>query len=260
MPYRRTIAAAYDAGVEEEYLRLTGNPMREAEFHLIIELINQYIPEGSTIIDVGSGPGRYAEYLLKRNCKVGLVDLSALSLKAFSDRMNGSCCEDNIIFNKVSCATRLDWIACNSADAILLMGPMYHLINEEHRNAALANCHRILKPGGFLFTVFLSPFPVVQHVEETTTHTHFQGFNVPQFRCWPELAERIMHNSGFETIRTRNIEDIDSSLSEHQWSGSWPDQKKEALLDSLRKNCEIPELLGKAHQYICVGVRQEQIL
>jgi hypothetical protein len=69
-----------------------------------------------------------------------------------------------------------------------------------------------------------------------------------------------MHNSGFETIRTRNIEDIDSSLSEHRWSGSWPDQKMEALLDSLRKNCETPELLGKARQYICVGVRREHSL
>jgi ubiquinone/menaquinone biosynthesis C-methylase UbiE len=253
MPYRQTIAAAYDAGVDEEYLRLTENPLKEAEFQLIVELINEYIPDGSTIIDVGSGPGRYAEYLLKRNCKVGLVDLSALSLKAFSDRMNGLCCQENIIFNQVSCATQLEWIAGNSADAVLLMGPMYHLVNEEHRNVALTNCHRILKPGGFLFTVFLSPFPAVQNIEETTTHTHFQGFDVPQFRCWPEVAKKVMRNNGFETIRTRNIEGIGTSLPEYHWKGSWSDQKKKALLDSLHTTCENPDFLGITQQYICVG-------
>jgi SAM-dependent methyltransferase len=253
MPYRQTIAAAYDAGVEEEYLRLTENPLREAEFQLIVELINEYIPDGSTIIDVGSGPGRYAEYLLKRNCQVGLVDLSALSLKAFSNRMNGSCYMDNIIFNKVSCATQLDWIAGNSADAILLMGPMYHLMNKEHRNVALANCHRILRPGGFLFTVFLSPFPVAHNGEAIASHTHFQGFDVPQFRCWPESARIMMFRSGFKTIRIRNIEGVGSFLQDSQWKDPWPDKKKKALFHALHNTCENPDLLGVTQQYICVG-------
>lgn len=70
MPYRQTIAEAYDAGVEEEYCRLIETPLREAEFQLIAGLLDEYIPDGSKIIDKGSGPGRYAEHLLQRNCKV----------------------------------------------------------------------------------------------------------------------------------------------------------------------------------------------
>lgn len=66
MTNNEIIAAAYDAGVKEEYNRLVSNPLFEAEFELISELMKQYIPEGSTVIDIGAGPGRYAEFLLKR--------------------------------------------------------------------------------------------------------------------------------------------------------------------------------------------------
>jgi len=264
MPYRQTIAEAYDAGVKEEYVRLTETPLREAEFQLNVELLDEYIPAGSTIIDIGSGPGRYAEHLLQRNCKVGVVDLSAKSLKAFSDRMENAQCQSNILFNQVSCATQLDWIADNSADAILLMGPLYHLICKEHRAVALAHCHRILKPGGYLISVFLSPFPTTVppsvHPSKDLfsgnnpiTHTSFMGFQVPQFRCWPSESKSIMSDNNFETIRIRNIEGTASFFPDSHWEGSWSDQKKKELLHSLLKTCETPDLLGMTHQFISVA-------
>jgi ubiquinone/menaquinone biosynthesis C-methylase UbiE len=273
MPYRTTIAAAYDAGVEEEYNRLTETSLREAEYQLIVELLDEYIPNCSTVIDIGSGPGRYAEHLLLRNCKVGVVDLSAKSLKAFSDRMKNSCCQQNIIFNQVSCATQLNWIPDNSADAIMLMGPLYHLINDEHRNATLTHCHRILRPGGYLFTVFLSPFPEVYNISESigkevlftnkelsrhirtsrVTHTHFQGFEVPQFRCWPSAAKEIMCSNSFETIRIRNIEGQGSFIPKNKILEYNTPEKKTFLLNQLRSTSENEATLGITHQFIVVN-------
>lgn len=273
MSYREVIANAYDAGVEEEYNRLTESPLREAEFQLIIDLFDEYIPNGATIIDIGSGPGRYAEYLLKRECKVGVVDLSAKSLKAFSDRMIGSCFEQNILYNQVSCATQLNWINDNSADAILLMGPLYHLIDENHRNKALNHCKRILKPGGYLFSVFLSPFPEIVNISDSigkevlftnkelfrhiqtsaVTHTHFQGFEVPQFRCWPSTAKKMLLKNSFETIRIRNIEGKGSFIPDETIRGYNTPYKKTFLLNHLRATSEIETTLGITHQYITVS-------
>ena len=88
MTDKLTIAAAYDAGVEEEYSRLTETPLREAEYALISELLTEYISAGSTVIDIGAGPGRYTELLLSHNCKVGVIDLSARSLNALHKRIN----------------------------------------------------------------------------------------------------------------------------------------------------------------------------
>jgi ubiquinone/menaquinone biosynthesis C-methylase UbiE len=262
MPYRKTIAAAYDTGVEEEYSRLAGTPSGEAEFRLITELLAVYIPDGSTVIDIGAGPGRYSEYLLQRNCKVGVVDLSAKSLKAFSDRMEKSFCRKNILFNKVSCATQLSWIDANTADAILLMGPMYHLVNEEHRNAALTHCHRILKPGGLLFSIFLIPNVRANNDSEdiyqdkeladkrvTTkiTTTSFQGYNVPQFRCRPAVAKKMMFENGIETFQTRNIVDFYTLTANGQLSYPSSYHKKFHHISSSYKSSENPD------QFVCVG-------
>jgi ubiquinone/menaquinone biosynthesis C-methylase UbiE len=279
MPYREVIANAYDAGVAEEYNRLTESPLREAEFQLIGDLLDEYIPNGSTVIDVGSGPGRYAEYLLKRNCKVGVVDLSAKSLKAFSDRMENSCCQQNVIFNQVSCATQLNWIDDNSADAILLMGPLYHLINEEHRSKALKHCKRILKPGGYLFSVFLSPFPLLNNANslqegsylftnkdlykhitsDITTHTHFQGFEVPQYRCWPKNVEALMCDNGFQTERIRNIEGIGSFYTVEKLKEYSNPKQKLSLINTLRSSSEDEKLRGITHQFLYVGKSVEAL-
>lgn len=253
MPYRQTIAASYDAGVEEEYNRLTETPLREAEYQLIVELLDEYIHPGSVVIDIGSGPGRYAEHLLHRKCKVGLVDLSAKSLKAFSDRLEHSCDADNIIFNKVSCATQLSWIDDGIADAILLMGPLYHLVSDKHRILALANCKRILKPGGLLFAVFLSPFLVSESTSDTRiTHTFFKGFDVPQFRCMPSDAKKIMKNNSFDTLRIRNIEGIASFLPITIIGEINTPEKKANFLSVLRKTSETEKKLGMTHQYFVV--------
>lgn len=269
MPYRQIIAAAYDAGVEEEYCRLAGTPSGEAEYRLITELLAEFVPDGSVVIDIGAGPGRYAEHLLQRDCKVGLVDLSAKSLKAFSDRIEKSFCRRNIIFNKVSCATQLNWIDDNTADAILLMGPMYHLVNEEHRNIALGNCRRILKPGGFLFTIFLTPNPVVPYYSEktapdrekfnaylyaSTTSANFQGFDVPQYRCQPETAKKIMLENGFETLRLCNLDSMGSAFPNGHLKPALPDNKRENNTNTLDKSIENPDQPAEIQQYICVGM------
>jgi ubiquinone/menaquinone biosynthesis C-methylase UbiE len=261
MPYRQIIAAAYDAGVEEEYCRLAGTPSGEAEYRLITELLAEYVPDGSIVIDIGAGPGRYAEYLLQRDCKVGLVDLSAKSLKAFSDRIENSYCRRNIIFNKVSCATQLNWIRDNTADAILLMGPMYHLVNEDHRNIALANCRRILKPGGVLFTVFLTPHLLVHndseyitnHLYANVTTANFQGFDVPQFRCRPYEAKAIMKMNNFENIRVHSIESTYTYIPFDKINNNTEEEKKLNSPKSLLSTYEFEDVIGITHQFIIIG-------
>jgi ubiquinone/menaquinone biosynthesis C-methylase UbiE len=46
----------------------------------------------------------------------------------------------------------------NSVDAVLLLGPLYHLIKKEDRDKALKEAHRVLKPGGILFAAAITRF------------------------------------------------------------------------------------------------------
>ena len=43
-------------------------------------------------------------------------------------------------------------------DAVLLLGPLYHLIEREERLVALSEAYRVLRKGGFLFAAAISRF------------------------------------------------------------------------------------------------------
>ena len=191
---------AYDAGAKEEYQRLT-TPDGKIEFSKVCSAIEKYTKSGSVIYDIGCGPGRYTEYLINKGYYVGCVDLSEKSLALFDERRQGNK-NDRILFLKAGCASELDWIDSESANTILLLGPMYHITNEIKRKSVITHCHRILKDGGYIISMFMSLYPALtpQHLSENNhleitqkehcmvTTTHFKGFIVPQYRCWPQNA------------------------------------------------------------------------
>ena len=45
-------------------------------------------------------------------------------------------------------------------DAVLLMGPLYHLVEESDRITALKEVHGHLKDGGLIFSAFISRFGI----------------------------------------------------------------------------------------------------
>lgn len=61
-------------------------------------------------------------------------------------------------------ATDLSCFPEEAFDAVLLMGPLYHLLAEEERRQTLAETWRVLKPGGTLFAAFISRYAVLRHV------------------------------------------------------------------------------------------------
>ena len=46
----------------------------------------------------------------------------------------------------------------NSADMVLLMGPLYHLLEKNERLRVLSEANRVLKPGGILIAAGISKF------------------------------------------------------------------------------------------------------
>lgn len=191
---------AYDAGAKDEYERLTTLDGIH-EFSKVCSVIEKYARPEAVIYDIGCGPGRYTEYLINKGYFVGCIDLSEKSLSMFNARLKGLK-NERLLFSKACCASELDWIASDSADAILLLGPMYHITTETKRKAVISHCHRILKNGGHVISMFLSPYPALLphnnnesdflaiHTKKncTLTTTSFKGFAVPQYRCWPKNA------------------------------------------------------------------------
>jgi ubiquinone/menaquinone biosynthesis C-methylase UbiE len=133
----------------EKYARL--------EFFRTKEIISRHLPKSPVVIlDIGGGPGRYALWLAKLGHSVHLVDpvpLHVEQARAAFDRGSGKPLADA----SVGDARDLKF-ADRSASAVLLLGPLYHLVKRADRIAALSEAYRTLKPGGLLFAAIISRF------------------------------------------------------------------------------------------------------
>ncbi|MCL2362465.1 MAG: class I SAM-dependent methyltransferase [Defluviitaleaceae bacterium] len=139
----------YDSQVVEEWNRIPNRP----EFLLTCRMLDRYIKPGDTVLDIGGGPGRYSLYLAAKGCDVTLFDLSPENTKfgaAQADR------EGLAIKTITGDACGADKLVTGQYDHVLLMGPMYHLLDEADRVKAVNAALSLLKPGGIIFVSFIS--------------------------------------------------------------------------------------------------------
>jgi len=139
----------YNANVIKEWKRIANRP----EFLLTCRMLDRYIMANSTVLDIGGGPGRYSFYLIEKGCDVTLFDLSSENIKF----ANEHALEYGLTIKTVTGdARKVDKLLNNQFDHILLMGPMYHLLEERDRIKAVNSALNLLKSGGMLFVSFIS--------------------------------------------------------------------------------------------------------
>jgi ubiquinone/menaquinone biosynthesis C-methylase UbiE len=144
----------YASGYEAERL-LSG--VSRLEFFRTQELMQRYLPAAPVVIfDVGGGPGAYSCWLAQLGHEVHLIDAAPLHVE--QARQASAAQPDHPIAScSVGDARQLDRAEA-SVEAVLLLGPLYHLTARRDRIAALADARRIAKPGGFLFAAAISRF------------------------------------------------------------------------------------------------------
>ncbi len=114
------------------------------------ELLERFLPPPPcAVLDVGGGPGVYAAWLAERGYRVHLVDPVPLHVEEALDRGGFSAA--------VGDARALD-AADGSFEAVLLMGPLYHLTARDERVQALREAARVVRPGGVVMAVGISRF------------------------------------------------------------------------------------------------------
>ena len=115
------------------------------EFARMKELIGRFLaPPPRVVLDVGGGPGRYACWLAAAGYEVHLVDPVPRHVE--QARAASAAQPEHPLANAAVGDARSLPHEAGSADAVLLMGPLYHLPVREQRLAALREAHRVLKP------------------------------------------------------------------------------------------------------------------
>src|SRR5260221_14072631 len=146
------IAASYDRGVEDEDSRLV---LHQLEYDLTWRYLTRYLPPAGSILEIGAGTGRYTLALCRRGYSVMAVDLSAALLERCKLRLAAARLHGQVQF-VVADARDLHAVPTTAFDAVLLMGPLYHLVFEEDRRQAVRQAADRLRSGGLLFSTHLS--------------------------------------------------------------------------------------------------------
>ena len=145
------IAAYYSRTAEE--LRLQHGPFQLEEVRTR-ELIGRYISaEPQTVLDVGGAAGAYAFWLAELGHVVHLVD-AVPRLVDEANRRNTKA-EAKLMSCRVGDARAIPF-EDNSADVVLMLGPLYHLVNDGDRVQAIHEAARVLVPGGLLIAAGIS--------------------------------------------------------------------------------------------------------
>jgi ubiquinone/menaquinone biosynthesis C-methylase UbiE len=180
--------------------RLSGSPHGRAEFTRTQELLRRLLPPPpAVVLDVGGGPGAHARWLAGDGYTVHLIDLVLVHARAARSSA--------AVTASVGDARRLP-AGDATADAVLLLGPLYHLIERADRLTALREAARVTRPGGMVIAAGISRnaalmdltvqgcvtaanFPGLLEAYATGRNDGRIGFTTAYFHSPSELADDV---------------------------------------------------------------------
>jgi len=224
------IKGYYDQQSEYEWQRMERH---RTEFAVTERALIEHLPPPpARILDCGGGPGRYAIALAQRGYQVTLFDLSAENLK-LAHRQSAQVGQELAAYEQGT-ALDLSRFAADAFDAVLLMGPLYHLLQEDERRQALSEAYRVLKPGGPLFAAFLTRYAVARYCAahepywplEEPAHwksTLDAGILPPRgeqssafvaYGAFPTEIPPLLHDTGLEMLSLLGVEGLVSMIEQ----------------------------------------------
>jgi 2-polyprenyl-3-methyl-5-hydroxy-6-metoxy-1,4-benzoquinol methylase len=234
----------YNKRAEDEWQRLERHRM---EFSLSSRLLEERLPTGGRILDCGGGSGRYSLWLAERGYQVTLFDLSSSCL----DRAKVEASNRNLeLIYECGSATDLSRFPNDTFDAVLLMGPLYHLMELRERQQSVAEAARVLRRPGLLAAAFITRTAALRFVAkqwserildlyEPMLHLSEQGFSEAfppadddHFHAYfshPTEVEPLLKAGGLKPTGTFAVEGFVSMIDDQlntlegpQWS-AWVD-------------------------------------
>jgi len=266
----KDVLAGYNAGIEKGRLH---KDLGLIEFERTKELLCELLPPPPAVIyDIGGGYGEYAFFLTSLGYEVYLYDLSEKNIEMaheLGEELSLSLAHTEVA--DARCIDRPD----ASADAILLFGPMYHIVEREERALCLKECRRLLKPNGLLFTANITCFarllhyvsiydksPIIDDIEifKTMERTVKTGVNTKlkagtmglSYFHRPDELKNELEASGFCDVDLRGVIGpcwIISNLDE-----AWKDpNKREAIMRVVRLLEKEESMMGFSTHFVSIS-------
>ena len=271
----RRVRRFYGIAAEREWARLEQPHDGRLEFAVHKTWMGRFLPPApARVLDIGGGPGRYAIWLAGQGYRVTLADLSADLLAVAKEKAEeaGVDLEGIVEAN----ATDLSQFGDASFDAVLCLGPLYHLIEEEDREAVASELFRVLKAGGPVFAAFLNRLHILrvvvdQEIPFFTPYTfdlvkrwHEEGIFISpvpgiftdSYSIHPRDAVPFMESCGFQTLDLISSQSIAADVQTDL--ASFKERQPELypwVMENLLAIANEPSAVGSAFHLLYIGRR-----
>lgn len=235
-------------------------------------LIKRRLPQPPSIVyDVGGAAGVHAFWLARLGHEVHLVDPVRNHVEQ-ARRVSATQASHPLVSCTIGDARELGY-ADRSADAVLLLGPLYHLIERSDRLKALTEARRVLRPGGLVFAAAISRFasflsgmtdglledPIFVDIirRDLTDGQHRNPMNNPLYFTTayfhhPDELRTEMEEAGFLVEKIAAVEG--PTMWMKSFDLDWRNAKRRALLlEFLSVTEEEPAIVASGSHFLAIG-------
>ena len=255
-----------------EETRLSGHS--RLEFERTKDVLSRALPEPPCrVVDVGGASGAYSTWLTDLGYDVHLVDASPRLVEEARKRANGA--KKPIKTISLGDARQLPRSDA-SAEAVLVMGPLYHLTEAADRHLALREAARVLATGGVLVAAAISRYAsaldgLSRNLAKDSAfrlirdrdlvdgqHRNPSGkldyFTTAYFHR-PEDLTREIESAGFRDVVVLGVEGPAWMLSD--FDARWADDVlRKDILNLARTLEREPSIIGASAHLLGIGVER----
>ncbi len=248
------VKAIYD--VLNEDIRLKRTRAAGIEFFTTIKYIEKYLKEGMRILELGAGTGAYSLYFARKGYSVSAVELSEKNADILRSRIKGD------MDVQLYCRNALDLSVFSDGyfDVVLVLGPLYHLEQEEDRRRCIFEAKRVLKENGTMFFAFVSNDTTIlsemiqnRNFLNGTSYDHdtFKMSDFPFVVSTEEQCRDLLNGCGVQILKAIGVDGV-SWLIEGKIN-SMDDKSFSQFLKYHFYTCEKPEMLGRSMRLLYIG-------
>ena len=264
---REHLRGYYDEGLERDRLAQDRGLL---EWARSTEIVLRHLPAPPAVVaDIGGGPGRYALWLTELGYRVEHRDLMPLHVRQLGDEAAGIAG-----LNTAVCDARDLDLDDASVDAVLLLGPLYHLRQRTDRIRALTEARRVVRPGGPVFVAAVSRWvtrilglryrlyldhPQLSEVTRQAERTGWLPSLTPAswtgYSHRPHQLRAELRDAGLTVADLVSVDGPAFLLADI--AARWDDPvDRAAILDAARAFERVPELLGMGPHLLATARRQ----
>jgi SAM-dependent methyltransferase len=236
------------------------------------EIVRRHLPAESplSVLDVGGGAGVHARWLADDGHRVHLIE----PIPRHVEQARRIVSTRGTVTAELGSALDLP-VGSEAFDAVLVLGPLYHLTDESQRISALSEARRVARPGAPIFVAGISRFaslfdglgreflfdPAFRSIvdqdladgQHRNPEDRPHWFTTAYFHCPDELVDEATR-AGLDVVELVGIEGLAGWLP--HLTGRWSDPAdRETILFSARAVETEPALRGLSAHLLLVARR-----